>query len=118
MQAQFNFAGSDEASADKSSRGRRPTSSPPRTPSTWKPPERPGWSTTQKMFATNVPVIVVPADNPGKVKSLADLPTVKRLVIGAPEVPIGNYTRQILEKAKAQLGPGLPRPGPGAGGEP
>ena len=71
-----------------------------------------------KVFATNVPVIVVPADNPGKVKSLADLPTVKRLVIGAPEVPIGNYTRQILEKAKARLRPGLPRPGPGAGGEP
>jgi molybdate transport system substrate-binding protein len=61
-----------------------------------------------KLFATNAPVIVVPADNPGKVKSLADLPTVKRLVIGTPEVPIGNYTLQILEKAKAKLGPDFP----------
>jgi molybdate transport system substrate-binding protein len=61
-----------------------------------------------KLLATNAPVIVVPADNPGKVKSLADLPTVKRLVIGTPEVPIGAYTLQILEKAKAQLGPEFP----------
>jgi len=61
-----------------------------------------------KLFATNAPVIVVPADNPGKVQSLADLATVKRLVIGTPEVPIGNYTLQILEKAKAKLGADFP----------
>jgi molybdate transport system substrate-binding protein len=56
------------------------------------------------LFATNAPVIVVPADNPGKVRSLGDLAAVKRLVIGTPEVPIGTYTLQILEKAKAQFG--------------
>ena len=61
-----------------------------------------------KVFATNAPVIVVPADNPGKVKSLADLATVKRLVIGGPEVPVGNYTLQMLDKAKAKLGPDFP----------
>ena len=61
-----------------------------------------------KRFATNVPVIVVPADNPGKVGALADLANVKRLVIGTPEVPIGTYTLQILEKAKAQYGPDFP----------
>src|SRR5262252_1656364 len=37
-------------------------------------------------FATNAPVIVVPADNPANVRTLADLARVKRLVIGAPEV--------------------------------
>lgn len=59
-------------------------------------------------FATNTPVIVVPADNPAHVRSLADLARVKRLVIGAPEVPIGAYTLQILDRAKAQIGPDFP----------
>jgi molybdate transport system substrate-binding protein len=59
-------------------------------------------------FATNAPVIVVPADNPGKVTSLKDLASVKRLVIGTPEVPIGAYTLQILDKAKAQYGADFP----------
>jgi len=61
-----------------------------------------------KPFATNAPVIVVPADNPGKVTSLKDLPNVKRLVIGTPEVPIGTYTLQILDKAKSQYGADFP----------
>ncbi len=59
-------------------------------------------------FATNAPVIVVPADDPGRVRSLADLAGVKRLVIGTPEVPIGAYTLQILERARAQLGADFP----------
>jgi molybdate transport system substrate-binding protein len=59
-------------------------------------------------FATNEPVIVVPADNPGKVTSLRDLASVKRLVIGTPEVPIGAYTLQILDKAKSQYGADFP----------
>jgi molybdate transport system substrate-binding protein len=61
-----------------------------------------------KPFATNAPVIVVPADNPGKVSSLKDLASVKRLVIGSPEVPIGAYTLQILEKAKSRYGADFP----------
>src|SRR5262245_28216071 len=61
-----------------------------------------------KIFATNAPVIVVPAGNPGKVRSFADLASVKRLVIGAPEVPIGTYTLQILDKAKSRLGADFP----------
>ena len=59
-------------------------------------------------FATNAPVIAVPADNPGKVRSLADLATVKRLVIGTPEVPIGAYTLLILDRARATLGADFP----------
>jgi molybdate transport system substrate-binding protein len=61
-----------------------------------------------KPFATNTPVIVVPADNPAKVASLEDLATVKRLVIGAKAVPIGIYTLQILEKARSQYGADFP----------
>jgi len=59
-------------------------------------------------FATNAPVIVVPADNPGKVQRLGDLARVKRLVIGAPEVPIGNYTLQILDRARSLEGNDFP----------
>jgi molybdate transport system substrate-binding protein len=61
-----------------------------------------------QLFATNAPVIVVPADNPGKVKSIGDLATVKRLVIGVPEAPIGAYTLQILDKARTQFGQDFP----------
>lgn len=61
-----------------------------------------------RVFATNAPVIVVPSDDPGKVRSLADLATVKRLVIGAPEVPIGAYTLQILERARGRAGADFP----------
>ena len=68
----------------------------------------PGWSSPPVPFATNAPVIVVPADNPGKVHTLADLANVQRLVIGAPEVPIGAYTLQILERARAKLGDDFP----------
>jgi len=63
---------------------------------------------TRHMDATNAPVIAVPADNPGKVRSLADLATVKRLVIGTPEVPIGAYTLLILDRARATLGADFP----------
>jgi len=61
-----------------------------------------------KLFATNTPVIVVPADNPANVKSLADLAAVKRLVIGTPEVPIGKYTLEILDRARARYGADFP----------
>ncbi|HUM09788.1 MAG TPA: molybdate ABC transporter substrate-binding protein [Myxococcaceae bacterium] len=60
------------------------------------------------LLATNTPVIVVPAGNPGGVQSLADLAKVKRLVLGAPEVPIGAYTVQILERARALFGADFP----------
>jgi len=33
-----------------------------------------------------------------------DLPKAKRLVVGTPEVPIGSYTVEILQKAAARLG--------------
>ena len=54
------------------------------------------------VFACNEPVLVV---RPGsRVKAFADLPSVERLVIGAPEVPIGTYTDQILAAAGKQFG--------------
>jgi molybdate transport system substrate-binding protein len=54
-----------------------------------------------KTFARNMPVIIVPKGNPGKVRSFEELPSAKKIVIGVAEVPIGNYTLQILDKAGA-----------------
>jgi molybdate transport system substrate-binding protein len=56
------------------------------------------------LFACNEPVVVVRAGLGASLKTFADLPRVERLVVGAPEVPIGAYTAQIWQKAAAKLG--------------
>ena len=56
-----------------------------------------------KTFARNTPVIIVPKGNPAKVRSFDQLASAKKIVIGVPEVPIGNYTLQILDKAGADF---------------
>ncbi|MBC7975949.1 MAG: molybdate ABC transporter substrate-binding protein [Myxococcales bacterium] len=58
---------------------------------------------TPRVFARNTPVVVVPKGNPAKVGSFEELAKAKKLVIGAPEVPIGSYTLQILDKAGADF---------------
>jgi len=57
-----------------------------------------------RVFAHNLPVIVVPKGNPAAVGSLQDLPKAERLVIGAPDVPIGSYTVRILDNAAGRYG--------------
>jgi molybdate transport system substrate-binding protein len=59
--------------------------------------------TAPKVFARNTPVIIVPKGNPAKVGSFDQLPNAKKIVIGVPEVPIGAYTVQLLDKAGAEL---------------
>lgn len=54
-----------------------------------------------KVFARNEPVVVVAKDSEGTIKSFADLASAERIVVGAPEVPIGRYTQKILEQAAA-----------------
>ena len=49
-----------------------------------------------QIFARNEPVLVVPAPNPAGLKQFGDLPKAKRVVLGAPQVPIGEYTEHIL----------------------
>lgn len=56
------------------------------------------------VFAENEPVIVVASEKANAIRGLADLPTAERIVIGTPEVPIGKYTLQILDKASRTLG--------------
>ncbi len=53
-------------------------------------------------FAKNLPVIVVPADNKAGIATPKDLSkSGVKLVLAAPEVPIGNYARQIIDKLAA-----------------
>lgn len=53
-------------------------------------------------FAHNRMVVILPADNPGRVESLEGLaqPDVKLLLAG-PEVPAGAYARQVLDNLAA-----------------
>ena len=55
-----------------------------------------------EVFATNKLVLIVPKDNPAGIHLVDDLrdPDVK-LVIGAEGVPIGDYTRTVLENMGA-----------------
>jgi molybdate transport system substrate-binding protein len=50
------------------------------------------------VFATNRLIVIVPRSNPGRVHSAYDLRRDNlRIVIGDKSVPIGSYTRQILD---------------------
>jgi len=60
------------------------------------------------VFTCNEPVVVVRRGLDLVIQSLADLPRAERIVIGTPEVPIGAYTLQILEKATKSLGADFP----------
>ena len=49
-------------------------------------------------FATNTLVLIVPADNPAHIKSVNDLTKDNaKVVIGDESVPIGSYTRDVLD---------------------
>ncbi len=65
---------------------------------------RAGRAVAPLVFARNEPVLIVAKEAATKVTSLADLPNAARIVIGAPEVPIGRYTAQILERASQKMG--------------
>jgi len=56
------------------------------------------------VFAQNEPVLVVAKDSVSSIRALSELPRAERIVIGAPEVPIGKYTLQILQNASQAYG--------------
>jgi molybdate transport system substrate-binding protein len=99
--ARFNFAGSDELASqieDGAPADVYAAASPRYADRLYAAGviERP------RPFATNTLVIVVPCDNPAGVRSVADLtkPDTK-VVVGAQGVPIGDYTRDVLERLHA-----------------
>lgn len=53
---------------------------------------------SERAFIRNQPVIVVPARNPGKIGEPRDIARAGvKLILAAPQVPIGSYSRQILD---------------------
>jgi molybdate transport system substrate-binding protein len=100
----FNFAGSQELRTQVE-HGARADVLASAAPRTLRALADAGLALQPQVFARNEPVIVVPAGNPAGIHSLADLPRARRLVVGAPEVPIGEYTVRILEAASRRYGP-------------
>ena len=50
------------------------------------------------VFATNKLIVIVPAGNPAHIRSVYDLRRKGlKVIIGTPTVPVGAYTRQILD---------------------
>jgi molybdate transport system substrate-binding protein len=56
------------------------------------------------IFARNEPVVVTPTANPAGLHRFEDLPKAKKLIVGVDDVPIGRYTKQVIEKAGKDLG--------------
>jgi molybdate transport system substrate-binding protein len=63
-----------------------------------------GLAAAPALFACNEPVVVVRTGLADVVKTFADLPRAERIVVGAPQVPIGKYTAQIWQKAAQKYG--------------
>jgi len=60
-----------------------------------------------RIFCTNKLVLVVPASNPAHITSPADLATKKvKLVMGSEAVPVGSYTRTVLDNLNSVYGAG------------
>jgi len=58
-------------------------------------------------FAEGELVLVVPPANPAGLASLEDLPRATRIVLGSPEVPVGQYARTLLDLAEIHYGAGF-----------
>jgi molybdate transport system substrate-binding protein len=97
--ARFNFAGSDELATQirEGARADIYAAASPRYPAELLDE---GLVEEPQVFATNRLVLVVPRDNPAGIESVDDLNGV-RLVAGAEGVPVGDYTRTVLENMGA-----------------
>ena len=50
-------------------------------------------------FARNNVVVIIPANNPGNIKTLHDLANKgMKIAVAGPSVPVGNYTLEVLSK--------------------
>lgn len=57
---------------------------------------------SRQIFASNRLVIIYPAGNPGQLETMNDLARPGlRLILAAPEVPVGQYAQEFLDKAAA-----------------
>jgi molybdate transport system substrate-binding protein len=56
-----------------------------------------------RVFAFNEPVVILSPDVAPQIRRFADLPRAKRIVLGAKEVPIGQYSARILDNASRAI---------------
>jgi molybdate transport system substrate-binding protein len=97
-EARFNFAGSDELATQlrEGAEADLYAAASPKYPAEL---HAEGVVERPRVFATNRLVLVVPHDNPARIRSLDDLLSDGvKLVVGAEGVPIGDYTRTVLAK--------------------
>ena len=57
-----------------------------------------------RVFAENELVLITPNSNPASIERFSDLPNARRIVVGAPEVPVGAYTQELLRRAESEIG--------------
>jgi molybdate transport system substrate-binding protein len=99
--ARFNFAGSDELAAQL----REGAEADIYAAASRRDPEQlfaEGLVERPRVFATNRLVLIVPTTDDAGIESLADLDrNGVKLVVGAEGVPIGDYTREVLDDAGA-----------------
>jgi molybdate transport system substrate-binding protein len=99
--ARFNFAGSDELAAQL----REGAEADIYAAASRRDPEQlfaEGLVERPRVFATNRLVLIVPTTDDAGIESLADLDRDGvKLVVGAEGVPIGDYTREVLDDAGA-----------------
>lgn len=99
----FNFAGSQELAAQIVN-GAAADVFASADPANMKKVATLGLVEQPRLFTRNAPVLVVTADSRASIRSLEDLPRAARIVLGDPEVPIGRYTREILDRASQRYG--------------
>lgn len=68
-----------------------------------------GLAASGRRFATNELVVAVPKENPAGVRRFEDLARADRIVVGAPDVPIGGYTKSVLSQTPAPLSSAIER---------
>jgi molybdate transport system substrate-binding protein len=96
-ETRFNFAGSDELAfqIEEGARADVYAAASPRYPDEL---FEAGLIEEPRVFASNALVLIVPADNPAGIESVTDLgESDVKLVVGAEGVPVGDYTRTVLE---------------------
>jgi molybdate transport system substrate-binding protein len=99
--AEFNFAGSDELATQLKAGAEADVyaAASPRYPDELFEADL---IEEPQIFATNQLVLIVPQDNPAGIESVDDLEQDGvKLVIGGEGVPIGDYTRQVLDNMGA-----------------
>jgi molybdate transport system substrate-binding protein len=99
--ARFNFAGSDELATQlrEGAEADVYAAASPRYPEEL---FAEGLVEEPRAFATNRLVLIVPAANDSGIETLGDLDREGvKLVVGAEGVPIGDYTREVLDRAGA-----------------